>query len=139
MAKTQVKLKGTKELNRAIKKAKRKLDHKELQAIFQQGAQMMEDEAKRRTPSGPTGNLKDAIYTRQMGTDPLVYIAAVDRTQAPHAHLVEHGTGPRYQDETGKYVGEMPANPYWRPAWDTISPRIESFLLKELRRRVGGS
>lgn len=37
---------------------------------------------------------------------------------APHAHLVEFGTAPRYQKSTGKFVGAMPANPFTRRAWD---------------------
>lgn len=37
---------------------------------------------------------------------------------APHAHLVEFGTGPRFQKTTGRYVGQMPAKPFMRPAFD---------------------
>lgn len=42
-----------------------------------------------------------------------------------HAHLVEFGTGPRYL-KNGKYVGEMPPDPFLRPAFDVESgPTIE--------------
>lgn len=42
-----------------------------------------------------------------------------------HAHLVEFGTGPRYQDD-GSFVGEMPAQPFLRPAFDAeAGPTIE--------------
>lgn len=37
---------------------------------------------------------------------------------APHAHLVEFGTGPRRQKTTGRSTGIMPAQPMLRPAWD---------------------
>lgn len=37
---------------------------------------------------------------------------------APHAHLVEFGTGPRYHKKTGKFVGQAPAQPFMRPAFD---------------------
>lgn len=33
------------------------------------------------------------------------------------AHLIEFGSGPRYH-KTGKYTGQMPANPFLRPAFD---------------------
>ena len=36
---------------------------------------------------------------------------------APHAHFLEFGTGPRYH-ESGKYVGQTPAQPFMRPAFD---------------------
>lgn len=36
---------------------------------------------------------------------------------APHAHLVEFGTGPRFH-KSGKFVGEAPAQPFMRPAFD---------------------
>ncbi len=43
---------------------------------------------------------------------------------APHAHLVEFGTGPRWH-ESGKYVGQMPAKPFMRPAFDAeVKPYI---------------
>lgn len=35
----------------------------------------------------------------------------------PHAHLVEWGTGPRYQ-KAGRYTGMMPPQPFLQPAWD---------------------
>lgn len=40
---------------------------------------------------------------------------------APHAHLVEFGTDPRFHKSTGKSTGTMPAHPFVRPAWDSKS------------------
>jgi len=59
----------------------------------------------------------------------------------PHSHLAEHGTGPRYH-ASGKYVGEMPPNPFLRPAWDAnkgqsldiLKKEIEAELLKAVKR-----
>jgi HK97 gp10 family phage protein len=55
----------------------------------------------------------------------------------PHAHLVEFGTGPRY-DKDGRFVGVMPAEPFMRPAWDAesrnIEPRFQRVLAKALDR-----
>lgn len=44
--------------------------------------------------------------------------AASSKGYAPHGHLVEYGTGPRYT-KAGAYRGETPAQPYMRPAFDT--------------------
>lgn len=41
-----------------------------------------------------------------------------------HGHLVEFGTGPRYQKETGKYVGIMRPRPFMRPAWDANQAKV---------------
>lgn len=48
-----------------------------------------------------------------------MYVGPVtqDGSHAPHAHLVEFGTGPRYH-ASGKYVGAMPPDPFMRPAWE---------------------
>lgn len=45
-------------------------------------------------------------------------------SSAPQAHLNEWGTGPRHQDTTGRYVGEMPAKPFLRPAFDATAPSV---------------
>lgn len=43
---------------------------------------------------------------------------AAKKGYAPHAHLVEWGTGPRYT-KTGKYLGIADPQPFMRPAFDT--------------------
>lgn len=54
---------------------------------------------------------------------------------APHAHLVEFGTGPRYHRGTGKYVGQMPAQPFMRPAFDAGKEKfIADFQVALLKR-----
>lgn len=53
------------------------------------------------------GQVKDKnVITVYMGVQP-----------SRKAHLIEFGSGPRYH-KTGKYVGQMPASPYLRPAFD---------------------
>lgn len=55
------------------------------------------------------------------------------------AHIVEFGTGPRYQ-KNGKYVGEMPAQPFLRPAFDAESgptiERLKPILMTEIEKAV---
>lgn len=53
-----------------------------------------------------------------------LYVGPVqkDGSHAPHAHLYEDGTAPRYHKKNGKFIGAMPANPFMRPAWDLYQP-----------------
>lgn len=43
-----------------------------------------------------------------------------DGQGAPHAHLLEFGTQPRFL-KSGRFVGAVMADPFMRPAWDTHS------------------
>lgn len=51
---------------------------------------------------------------------------------APHAHLIEWGTGPRRQKTTGRYTGSMPPDPFMQPAWD----RYRKGIFKGLGERL---
>ncbi len=44
-----------------------------------------------------------------------------DGSHAPHAHLIEFGTGPRYW-KSGKFTGHVTPKPFMRPAWDAMEP-----------------
>lgn len=52
-----------------------------------------------------------------------------------HAHLVEFGTGPRFQ-KNGRYVGRMPAQPFMRPAWDATKAEVLKRISEEMRREI---
>lgn len=51
-----------------------------------------------------------------------MYVGATqeDGSNAPHAHLIEFGTGPRFHPN-GKYVGYVTPEPFMQPAWDAHS------------------
>lgn len=59
------------------------------------------------------------------GREVVQYVGAVDAggKGAPHAHLVEFGTGPRHH-ASGKYVGFVAPRPFLRPAWDANAPDL---------------
>lgn len=42
---------------------------------------------------------------------------------APHAHLIEWGTGPRYQ-KNGRFTGSVAPQPMLQPAWDAHKREI---------------
>lgn len=46
-----------------------------------------------------------------------------DGNGAPHAHLLEFGTQPRFL-KSGRFVGAVMADPFMRPAWDAHSGDI---------------
>jgi HK97 gp10 family phage protein len=55
---------------------------------------------------------------------------------APHAHLVEFGTGPRWQETTGRFTGQMPPRPFMRTAWDQHRGQMLTLLPKLLWEEV---
>lgn len=62
-----------------------------------------------------------------------LYVGPVmpDGDEAPHAHLYEFGTAPRFH-ESGKATGEMPARPFMRPAWDASQAQMLETLKREI-------
>ena len=62
---------------------------------------------------------------------------------APHAHLIEFGTGPR-SHKSGKYVGAVSPQPMLQPAWDAhslgllegLGARIWEEIAKTMARRA---
>ncbi|KIC30056.1 hypothetical protein [Leisingera sp. ANG-M6] len=62
-----------------------------------------------------------------------LYVGPVesDGSHAPHAHLIEFGTGPR-RHASGKYVGAVLADPFLRPAWEAN----RQVMLQILRQQI---
>ena len=52
-------------------------------------------------------------------------------SSSPHAHLVEFGTGPRY-DPSGAFRGAMSPNPFFRGAWDSEKGNVLKIIGDEL-------
>jgi HK97 gp10 family phage protein len=78
---------------------------------------------------GPTGNLHDAIYRvyvpeRSRGGEQ-VYKVSVNKSKAPHWHLIEYGTV------------RAAAHPYIRPAWGKIGAAIEAGKRRMSERMAG--
>lgn len=128
MAKPKLKfsVKNTESVEKEIQRAAKRLNHKQVEPLVRQGAEVMADEARSRAPRD-SGLLRDSIHTKRQGADdPPVWLAAVDRAQAPHAHLVEHGTV------------NMQPQPFWRPAFDAVHDDIVRILKSGLQKKVGG-
>lgn len=54
---------------------------------------------------------------------------------APHAHLLEWGTEPRFH-ESGKYVGAVAPTPMLTPAWDANKGAILKGLAASIRAEI---
>jgi HK97 gp10 family phage protein len=109
-----------------------------LKNALKKAAEPIRAAAEANAPVGPTGNLKRGMiistelksHKVRAKKSVLVFVGA-DAVIAPHAHLVEFGTAPRYQ-ENGKYVGQMPANPFFRNAWDATKHQALQIFIKEM-------
>ena len=53
--------------------------------------------------------------------------------RARHSWLVEFGSGPRYQKKTGKYVGQMPPNPFGRSTFEANTQRYIETVSRGIR------
>ena len=102
-------------------------------------ADHIRDTIKTFAPIGETGNLKHAVYARMVqGGNAQV---GIDYGKAPHAHLVEYGTGVRRPKRgqvmrftiDGRTVfvrdaGRMPRNPFFRRGTTVAEPRAIAMM-----------
>jgi len=87
-----------------------------VESVLYGAAEIVRDELRIRAPLGPTGRLRRSPVVRKMRRRfdrPATHIAAMDRTVAPHAWLVEYG---RYK------------NPYFRPTIEAKRGEVASHL-----------
>lgn len=54
----------------------------------------------------------------------------------PEAHLLEFGTGPRFQTKTGRYTGSVAPTPMLQPAWEAFKPQMLRGLANTLRAEI---
>lgn len=82
------------------------------------------------------GALKRSVVIRRKKYSMLVW---TDKVIAPHAHLVEFGTGPRFHKSTGKYVGEMPANPFFARGRNKSRSQVAAVLPAGYKKLIIGA
>lgn len=117
--KIYVNVKGIKELEKEIGRMK-ELVMAELEKGTQDAARIV---AAAVVSATPHQSFKDAVATKPLPRKtnyPATTLVGLVHARAPHAHLVEFGTGPRYLSN-GKHVGSMPANPFFR--WSVDASR----------------
>ena len=147
---------GLSELRAQIARIAKSLRPDLSEPVFYRGAQVLAEAARAKAPVGPHSkklkraffgraapHLKDAIVVKTLqrsiwGNEPAPSIAAVDRRAAPHAWMVEHGTGERIGGDKskrykGRRFGKMPANPFMRRAFDEKKREV----LEQIERELG--
>ena len=91
--------------------------------------------------AAPHQSFKDAVSTKPLPRKkgyPAVTLMGLVHSRAPHAHLVEFGTGPRYQP-SGKYVGSMPANPFFRWSVDASRNAVREAIKQHAANALKGA
>lgn len=144
--KMDIDLKGAREIDAALKEMAKSTAVRTARQAMRNSLSPVEAAAKALAPVGPTGNLRDSVTISHKLTPSQAAGAPRDGkdvqhmyvgASAPHAHLVEFGTGPRFH-KSGKYVGEMPPNPWMRPAWDDNRDEVLNRLRADLWAAIQG-
>lgn len=133
MAKVKFKVDGFKAIEDALLALPRSTSRGVARRAMTKALEPVAASAKAAAPRGETGNLISGISVgsklskrqareargemARLGISRDALVLNVGASNARHAHLVEFGTGPRYH-KSGKYVGQMPPQPFMRPAWD---------------------
>lgn len=134
-----IQIHGAKEIEQKLKRLgdPRAVERVLRRSLWEQGRQIRD--AARRLAPVRSGTLRKRIrLVRRRMRRGQVTVQVVSR--APHSHLVEYGTGPRTQQGSGRYTGQMPAQPFMRPAWDeerqTAVGTILHAMLREIEREA---
>lgn len=145
-----LKLEGDRELRRALAKLEQKTGKRVVRRSLLRGARIIRDEARKRAPVD-SGRLRKSIQARSSGrafrAGTVGVVVGPDK-RAPHAHLVEFGTGPRViksatiptpngpRTVSNLAVGSMPAKPFLRPAFDSKAREAGDRVMTEIRSSI---
>ena len=140
---TGLTMQGYSELEKKYKHLIEVVDERQMETALMKPARKLRNAIKAKAPRGKTGNLKRGVVAKKFKAKikghPAVFVA-MDYRKAPHANLVEYGTGGlRYPTKRAKKVkpgetwfvnlgghiveiehtGRMPAKSYFRSTIDT--------------------
>ena len=144
-----VRVEGLQELETAMKELTAATRRNVGRRTLAKAARPFLDRARQLAPDGDPSapGLKESLVVaarmdpryRDEPAGPGEVVRWIGPAGAPHAHLVEFGTGPR-RHRSGKYVGVMPPKPFLRPAWDAtkglVLDRIATILADEIEKSV---
>lgn len=140
---------GWKQLSKLLDDLPERLQRKVVNSAASAGAQVIVKEAKknvRQNGSVKTGTLLNSIRKRKKKRVHGIYEVFTDKS-APHAHLVEFGTGPRSLKQpkevqikgtwrTITQTGSMPAKPFFRPAVDENHNLVMRKIAERMAKRM---
>lgn len=129
-------IEGVEELERALNELPRSVGR---QVLVRTGRKALKPVHRRAKQMAPNQRLKKSIRTstkvsasQQRDVSVRGGVTLFVGSNAPDAHLIEWGTGPRYQKTTGRYTGIMPPDPFMRPAWDTQRDEVLDIMRREI-------
>ncbi len=126
MAKFKIVITGIEELQVNINKLLEEMKDATGQGV-EESAELLAEIIRSNAPEGPTGRLRRSVTTKRLPDKwgyPPTTMVGLDYNVAPHQHIVEFGTGPRYH-KSGKSVGAMPANPFFRKSLEQAGFAVE--------------
>jgi len=128
-----VKVTGVEEVVRNIENFKRGM-LEELEDSADVGANIAAGIIRSRAP----GSLKEGVATKRLPRKegyPAVTMVGIKWWGYQEAHLVEFGTAGRYH-KSGKYVGAMPANPFFRGSVDSARGMIKGAFVSGAQKAI---
>lgn len=142
-----MKIEGLKEVQKALRELPNATAKNIMRRILTKRAEPIAQAARDRVPVG-FGNLKNSIavstklsrrqkskHRKPHKDDVEVYVGPGTH---PQAHWMEFGTGERRQRKSGKSIGDVPKQPFMRPAWDAtragILPGIRTDMWAEIKK-----
>lgn len=142
----RINLTGDMQLQRALKRLDRRAEKNAVKRAVRREATRVRRVLKAHTPVGLTGRLRRSVTKREkVYGSAFVVVVGPDYGIAPHAHLVEEGTQPRYRHsaaiEEGQpgqpgYTGVMPAQHFQRRAWGRMVDRVRSRMADNIGNEV---
>lgn len=136
MSKWGARLNGGPALTRKIKELEQALGQDAVVKVLSEAGIPIENAAR---ALAPWAHIKRAIVRRpfrnQIPNSPAAFVA-IDFRYAPDAYWAEFGTGPRYHKKTGKYVGALAAQPFWRPAVRSNANAVRRNIRKGIEKLI---
>ncbi len=129
-----VTIEGLGKLNKQIERLAKTFEPDGVEPILYSGAEIITAQVQQNVNriNKVSGRLSRSPVTRKLDrrqhNQPAGSIAAIDRSIAPHAHLVERG---------GR-GGQMPAQPYFRPAVESTRDQVVRHVYNELKSKLEG-
>jgi HK97 gp10 family phage protein len=127
MAKNNFRFEGIKEVEALLDALPKRVGPRELTKVLRKNAKPLIERGRELVPKRKKSVSKSlgVIAGRGAGKGVSVYVGP-RRSKGQNgyaAHLIEFGTAARVRKD-GRSTGSMPANPFWRPAWEQTKDQV---------------
>ncbi|MCC2547714.1 HK97 gp10 family phage protein [Hymenobacter sp. BT175] len=141
-AKNTFQFQGFKEVEQLLDALPKRLGEKTLQSILRKNARPLIQRGRELVPrnKGTVAKSLGTIAGRGAGRGTSVYVGP-RRSKAFNgyaAHLIEFGTAPRVRKD-GRATGSMPAQPFWRPAFEQTKDQVIAGIRLDIKAVLDGN